>query len=80
MACEIIYSFTIPRKDNSDPCRVENIKGYKDIKKFSTLNIAGAESIPTARAFKKYLDEDVFDILQFDIATSGFIEGRRICD
>ena len=63
-----------------EPCRVENIKGYKDIKKFSTLNIAGAESIPTARAFKKYLEEDVFDILQFDIATSGFIEGRRICD
>ena len=63
-----------------EPCRVENIKGYKDIKKFSTLNIAGAESIPTARAFKKYLEEDVFDILQFDIATSGFTEGRRICD
>ena len=63
-----------------EPCRVENIKGYKDIKKFSSLNIAGAESIPTARAFKKYLDEDVFDILQFDIATSGFTEGRRICD
>ena len=60
-----------------EPCRVENIKGYKDIKKFSTLNIAGAESIPTARAFKKYLEEDVFDILQFDIATSGFIEGEE---
>ena len=63
-----------------EPFRVENLKGYKDIKKFSLLNIAGAESIPTARAFKKYLDEDVFDILQFDIATSGFTEGRRICD
>ena len=63
-----------------EPCRVENIKGYKDIKKFTSLNIAGAESIPTARAFKKYLDEDVFDVLQFDIATSGFTEGRRICD
>ena len=56
------------------------MKGYKDLKKFTTLNIAGAESIPTARAFKKYLDEDVFDILQFDIATSGFTEGRRISD
>ena len=63
-----------------EPFRVENLKGYKDIKKFTLLNIAGAESIPTARAFKKYLDEDVFDILQFDIATSGFTEGRRICD
>ena len=63
-----------------EPFRVENLKGYKDIKKFTFLNIAGAESIPTARAFKKYLDEDVFDILQFDIATSGFTEGRRICD
>ena len=63
-----------------EPFRVENLKGYKDIKKFTLLNIAGAESIPTARAFKKYLDEDVFDILQFDIATSGSTEGRRICD
>jgi L-alanine-DL-glutamate epimerase-like enolase superfamily enzyme len=63
-----------------EPFRVENLKGYNDIKKFTLLNIAGAESIPTARAFKKYLDEDVFDILQFDIATSGFTEGRRICD
>ena len=63
-----------------EPFRVENLKGYKDIKKFTLLNIAGAESIPTARAFKKYLEEDVFDILQFDIATSGFTEGRRIAD
>ena len=63
-----------------EPCRVENLKGYKDIKKFTSLNTAGAESIPTARAFKKYLEEDVIDILQFDIATSGFTEGRRICD
>ena len=63
-----------------EPCRVENLKGYKDIKEFTSLNIAGAESIPTARAFKKYLEEDVLDILQFDIATSGFTEGRRICD
>ena len=39
---------------------LKNLKGYKDIKKFTTLNIAGAESIPTARAFKKYLEEDVF--------------------
>ena len=63
-----------------EPFRVENLQGYKDIKKVTLLNIAGAESVPTARAFKKYLDEDVFDILQFDIATSGFTEGRRICD
>ena len=63
-----------------EPFRVENLKGYKDIKTTTSLNIAGAESIPTARAFKKYLEEDVFDILQFDIATSGFTEGRRISD
>ena len=63
-----------------EPCRVENLDGYKDIKQSTKLNIAGAESIPTARAFKPYLDADVFDIVQFDIATSGFTEGRRICD
>ena len=63
-----------------EPCRVENIDGYKEIKNSTTTNIAGAESIPTARAFKPYLEASVFDILQFDIATSGFTEGRRICD
>ena len=63
-----------------EPCRVENLQGYKEIKKSTTLNIAGAESIPTARAFKPYLDSSVFDVLQFDIATSGFTEGRRIAD
>ena len=35
-----------------EPFRVENLKGYKDIKKNTLLNIAGAESIPTGRAFK----------------------------
>ena len=63
-----------------EPCRVENIQGYSEIKKSTELNIAGAESIPTARAFKPYLDSSVFDVLQFDIATSGFTEGRRIAD
>ncbi|MDC0497550.1 mandelate racemase/muconate lactonizing enzyme family protein [Alphaproteobacteria bacterium] len=63
-----------------EPCRVENIDGYKEIKNSTTINIAGAESIPTARAFKPYLEASVFDVLQFDIATSGFTEGRRICD
>ena len=63
-----------------EPCRVENMEGYKEIKKSTTLNIAGAESIPTARAFKPYLQSEVFDIVQFDIATSGFTEGRRIAD
>jgi len=63
-----------------EPCRVENIEGYKEIKNSTTTNIAGAESIPTARAFKPYLEASVLDILQFDIATSGFTEGRRICD
>ena len=63
-----------------EPCRVENLKGYSEIKRSTRLNIAGAESIPTARAFKPYLDSAVFDVLQFDIATSGFTEGRRICD
>jgi len=63
-----------------EPCRVENLEGYKEIKKSTNLNIAGAESIPTARAFKPYLDSSAFDVLQFDIATSGFTEGRRIAD
>ena len=63
-----------------EPCRVENLEGYKEIKNSTTINIAGAESIPTARAFKPYFDANVFDVVQFDIATSGFTEGRRIAD
>ena len=63
-----------------EPCRVENLEGYKEIKNSTNINIAGAESIPTARAFKPYFDANVFDVVQFDIATSGFTEGRRIAD
>ena len=63
-----------------EPCRVENLEGYKEIKNCTNINIAGAESIPTARAFKPYFDANVFDVVQFDIATSGFTEGRRIAD
>ena len=63
-----------------EPCRVENLEGYKEIKSSTNINIAGAESIPTARAFKPYFDANVFDVVQFDIATSGFTEGRRIAD
>ena len=63
-----------------EPCRVENLNGYKEIKNSTNLNIAGAESIPTARAFRPYFENNVFDIVQFDIATSGFTEGRRIAD
>ena len=61
-----------------EPCRVEDLDGYVEICRSTSLNIAGAESIPTAHAFKPYLDQQAFDVLQFDIATSGFTEGRRV--
>lgn len=63
-----------------EPCRVENINGYVEMCKSTTLSIAGAESIPTALAFKPYLDKEAFDVVQFDIATSGFTEGMRIAN
>jgi L-alanine-DL-glutamate epimerase-like enolase superfamily enzyme len=61
-----------------EPVRVENIDGYVDVRRQSRVNIAGAESIPTAHAFREYLERGAFDILQFDIATAGFTEGTRI--
>ena len=61
-----------------EPCRVENIEGYVEMRQSTGLNIAGAESIPTAHAFKPYLDQETFDVVQFDIATTGFTEGMRI--
>ena len=61
-----------------EPCRVEDIEGYADLRRASSVSIAGAESIPTALAFKPYLDQDAFDVVQFDIATSGFTEGAKI--
>jgi len=61
-----------------EPCRVENIEGYVEIRRFTSLNIAGAESLPTAHAFKPYLDREAFGVVQFDIATAGFTEGMRI--
>lgn len=63
-----------------EPCRVENIEGYVEMRRSSSLNIAGAESLPTALAFKPYLEAGAFSILQFDIATSGFTEGLRIAN
>ena len=61
-----------------EPCRVENLKGYKDIKKF-TINIAELK-VYLLQELLKNIRRRCFDILQFDIATSGFTEGRRICD
>jgi L-alanine-DL-glutamate epimerase-like enolase superfamily enzyme len=61
-----------------EPCRVEDIDGYVEVRQATSLNVAGAESIPTAHAFKPYLDRGAFGLVQFDIATSGFSEGRRI--
>lgn len=61
-----------------EPARVENLEGYLEIQRATTINIAGAESLPTAQAFRRYLDQGAFDVVQFDIATAGFTEGRRI--
>jgi L-alanine-DL-glutamate epimerase-like enolase superfamily enzyme len=63
-----------------EPCRVENIEGYVEIRRSTTLNIAGAESLPTAEAFKPYLDREAFGVVQFDNSTSGFTEGIRIAN
>lgn len=61
-----------------EPVRVENIEGYVEMRQATTVNIAGAESLPTAYAFLPYLTRGAFDVVQFDIATSGFTEGTRI--
>jgi L-alanine-DL-glutamate epimerase-like enolase superfamily enzyme len=61
-----------------EPVRIENIDGWASVRSQSRINIAGAESIPTAFAFRPYLEAGAFDILQFDIATAAFTEGTRI--
>lgn len=61
-----------------EPVRVENLDGYVEMRQATTVNIAGAESLPTAHAFRPYLERGAFDVVQFDIATSGFTEGARI--
>ena len=61
-----------------EPVRAENIEGYVEVRRSTTLNIAGAESIPTALAFKPYFDREALGLVQFDIATAGFTEGKRI--
>ena len=61
-----------------EPVRVENIDGYVEVKNHSSVNIAGAESLPTADSFRQYFEKNTFDIVQFDIATSGFTEGKKI--
>ena len=61
-----------------EPVRVENIDGYIEVKENSNINIAGAESLPTADSFRQYFEKNTFDVVQFDIATSGFSEGKKI--
>jgi L-alanine-DL-glutamate epimerase-like enolase superfamily enzyme len=61
-----------------EPVQIENLDGWASIRAQSKVNIAGAESIPTAFAFRPYLERGAFDILQFDIATAAFTEGTRI--
>jgi L-alanine-DL-glutamate epimerase-like enolase superfamily enzyme len=61
-----------------EPVRIENIDGWATVRSQSRINIAGAESIPTAFAFRPYLEAGAFDILQFDIGTAAFTEGTRI--
>ncbi len=61
-----------------EPCRVENINGYLEVRQATNLNIAGAESISTAREFRPYIERNAFGIVQFDIASSGFTEGLKI--
>lgn len=61
-----------------EPRGVEDIEGYVEVRRDTCINIAGIESLPTAKAFREYLDRDAFSIVQFDIATSGFTEGLRI--
>ncbi|HMN84810.1 MAG TPA: mandelate racemase/muconate lactonizing enzyme family protein [Bauldia sp.] len=61
-----------------EPVRIENLDGWASVRDQSRVNIAGAESIPTAFAFRPYLERGAFDILQFDIATAAFTEGTRI--
>jgi L-alanine-DL-glutamate epimerase-like enolase superfamily enzyme len=61
-----------------EPVAIENIDGWASVRNHTTINVAGAESIPTAFAFRPYLERGAFDILQFDIATAAFTEGTRI--
>ncbi|MAE08903.1 MAG: hypothetical protein CL661_09115 [Bacteroidetes bacterium] len=63
-----------------EPVRVENIDGYLEVKNHCNINIAGAESLPTADSFRQYIEKNTFDVVQFDIATTGFTEGRKIAN
>ena len=49
-----------------------------ELRHTTLMNIAGAESLSTALAFKPYLDREAFGLVQFDIATTGFTEGLKV--
>jgi L-alanine-DL-glutamate epimerase-like enolase superfamily enzyme len=61
-----------------EPVAIENLDGWRSVRDYTQINVAGAESIPTAFAFRPYLERGAFDVLQFDIATAAFTEGMRI--
>jgi hypothetical protein len=43
-----------------------DLEGYVEMRQATTVNIARAEILPTAPAFRPYLERGTFDIVQFD--------------
>ena len=59
-----------------EPVRVENIEGYVEMRQSTVVNIAGAESLPTAYAFLPYLTRGAFDIVSSTSRRRGSPRGR----
>ena len=61
-----------------EPCRVENIDGYVEVKSKVDLPISGGECSTTPREFKQFFDRRALDIVQPDISNLGFSGARDV--
>ena len=56
-----------------EPYITDDVKGYAEVKKLSTLPIAMGENGSTIYEFKQFIDNDIADIYQPDVTTVGGI-------
>lgn len=56
-----------------EPYITDDIKGYAEVKKLSTLPIAMGENGSTIYEFKQFIDNDIADIYQPDVTNVGGI-------
>ena len=64
-----------------EPIDTTNLEGYRELRRaVPDMQITGGESKPSAAAFKPWIDERAYDIVQPDANVMGISETKRVAD